>query len=244
MPEQVIICPHCNKEIPLTEAISHQIKEELRREFDVALKKKDLELAEKEKSLAQRLKEKEEEFAGRIKLETTRLEKEAKQRAEQAIAVELKDLQAQVTEKERKLLEAQKAELEFRKQRRDLEEKQKNVELEMSRKLDQEKTKIRQEALESLSEEHRLKDLEKDKKIGDMLKQIDDLKRKAEQGSQQLQGEVLELELEEILKANFPFDQIEPVAKGKRGADLLQRVHNPSGQYCGTIIWELKSTKG
>jgi len=77
-----------------------------------------------------------------------------------------------------------------------------------------------------------------------MLKQIEDLKRKAEQGSQQTQGEVLELELEEMLKANFPLDSLEPVGKGKRGADILQRVHNQSGQYYGTIIWESKRTKG
>ena len=77
-----------------------------------------------------------------------------------------------------------------------------------------------------------------------MVKQIEELKIKAEQGSQQAQGEVLEIELEQMLKSAFPYDIIEPVPKGIKGADVLQKVNNPMGQYCGTIIWESKRTKG
>jgi hypothetical protein len=171
------------------------------------------------------------------------LEQESNQKAKESVALELKDLNEQLKEKENKLQESQKAELEFRKQRRELEEKQKSIELEMARKLDEEREKIREETVKSVSEQQRLKDLEKDKKISDMLRQIEELKRKAEQGSQQMQGEVLELELEEILITNFPLDQIEPVAKGKKGADILQKVHNQHGQFCGSIIWESKRTK-
>jgi hypothetical protein len=244
MADQVIICPHCHREIPLTEAISHQIREQLRKEFDSEVNKKEQELFQKEQALSEKEKVMEEDFAQKIKIEKAKLEEEAKKKAEQTIAVELNDLKAQVTEKDQKLLEAQSAELELRKQRRELEERQRILELEMTRKLDDEREKIREETLSIFTEEHRLKDSEKDKKISDMLKQIEDLKRKAEQGSQQTQGEVLELELEEMLKANFPLDNLEPVGKGKRGADILQRVHNQSGQYCGTIIWESKRTKG
>ncbi len=93
------------------------------------------------------------------------------------------------------------------------------------------------------SDEHRLKDLEKDKKISDMLKTIEELKRKGEQGSMQTQGEVLELDLEGLLKTQFPSDDIQPVPKGMRGADIIQKVHSRTGQYCGTIIWETKRTK-
>ena len=76
-----------------------------------------------------------------------------------------------------------------------------------------------------------------------MKNQIEYLKRKAEQGSQQLQGEVLEMELEELLNKNFPYYTIMPVPKGLRGADVIQNVCTPSGQQCGTIIWESKRTK-
>jgi hypothetical protein len=243
MTNQVITCPYCQKEIPLTEALSHQIKEDLRKEFDTEIKKKEQDLAQKEQGLIKKEKFLEEDYARKLKMEKARLEEESKQKAKESVALELEDLSEQLKEKEQKLQESQKAELEFRKQRRELEEKQKSIELEMTRKLDEEREKIREEALKSVSEQQRLKDLEKDKKISDMLRQIEELKRKAEQGSQQTQGEVLELELEEILTTNFPFDQIEPVAKGKRGADILQKVHNQNGQFCGTIIWESKRTK-
>ncbi len=85
--------------------------------------------------------------------------------------------------------------------------------------------------------------MEKDQTIASMQKKIEELKRKAEQGSQQLQGEVQELELENLLRAKFPFDTIEPVPKGEFGGDVLQRVVSPGGQPSGTILWESKRTK-
>jgi len=124
-----------------------------------------------------------------------------------------------------------------------LEEKEKQQELDIARKIDEERKEIELETAHRISEENRGKDLENEKKMSDMRKQIDDLKRKAEQGSQQTQGEAVELELEELLRQNFPYDQIEPVGKGFKGADIFQRVHNFSGQLCGTIIWESKNTK-
>lgn len=250
MADQVIICPYCKKEIPLTEAISHQIKENLRKEFEAEAKRKAQELAEKEQVLSIKEKELEnskksleEQVTKMVQLEIERLEKEAKQKAEEAATMELKDLRAQIEEKDKKLQEAQKAELELRKQRRELEESKRTFELEMIRKLDEEREKIREAASKSLMEDHNLKISEKEKQIEDMRKQIDELRRKAEQGSQQMQGEVLELELEDILKENFPLDYIEPVPKGIKGGDILQKVNNQSGQYCGMIIWESKRTK-
>src|SRR5271170_5536385 len=88
-----------------------------------------------------------------------------------------------------------------------------------------------------------LKVREKEEQIISMQRQIEELKRKAEQGSQQLQGEVQELELEGILRARFPRDTIEPVPKGEHGGDVLQRVSGAAGQNCGTILWESKRTK-
>ena len=78
---------------------------------------------------------------------------------------------------------------------------------------------------------------------GDLGNQLEDAKRTAEQGSQQTQGEVLELEVEQFLRATFPHDDIQPVAKGKRGADVVHTVYTPTGHRCGTIIWESKRTK-
>lgn len=250
MSAQVIICPHCHKEIPLTEAIFHQIRGELLKEFEAESKKKEQEIAQKvealnarEQALEDAKRTLDEEIAKKLAIEKEKLASEAKRRATEAAALEMKDLLEQIEEKDRKLEEARKAELELRRQRRALEEREKAIELEMARKLDEERARIKDEALKSATEEHRLKDLEKEKQINDMRKQIEDLKRKAEQGSQQAQGEVLELDLEEILKANFPLDHIEPVPKGIRGADVLQKVHNRFGQHSGMIIWESKRTK-
>jgi len=120
---------------------------------------------------------------------------------------------------------------------------QKSFEMETVRKLDKEREKIKEEAVKIFSEDHRLKDAEKDKKLQDAIKANEELHRKLQQGSQQTQGEVLELELEELLKTNFPLDTVEPVPKGIRGADVLQKVYNQSGQLCGMIVWESKYTK-
>jgi hypothetical protein len=99
--------------------------------------------------------------------------------------------------------------------------------------------KAKQEAEDGL----KLRLLEKEEQRSSMQRQIEELKRRAEQGSQQLQGEVLELELEASIRAKFPRDLIEPVAKGEFGGDVLQRVLGPHDQHCGTILWESKRTK-
>ena len=117
------------------------------------------------------------------------------------------------------------------------------MQLEIERKLDAERKTIRESTQKDMAEEHRLKEAEKEQQLTAMRKQIDDLKRKAEQGSQQMQGEVLELELEALLTTRFPTDTVEPVPKGVHGGDVLQRVHEGNGNSCGTIIWESKRTK-
>lgn len=250
MPDQVITCPHCHKEIPLTEALSHQMTEQLRQQFEAEAKKKDEDIAKKVETLTAKeaaLAADRESFATQVaekaKVEAEKLVKKAEDRLKEASAVELSDLHESLDEKSKALKDAQNKELELRKQQRELESQREAFELEMQRKLDEATDKIKQEALKKADEAHRVKDLEKDKQINDMLKQIDELKRKAEQGSQQTQGEVIELELEDILKSAFPIDEIVPIAKGRTGADILQHVCDRTGRRCGTIIWESKNTK-
>lgn len=209
-----ITCPNCGHIIELTEAFTHQVEEKLRAEFNKRL------------------------FAQKAELE-----RKIRQEAEERLAVELKDLRLQNDEKERKLREAQQIELELRRRQRELEEREKNIQLELERRLDEERTRVWNDAAAKLAQEHRLKDAEKDKQISDMLRQIEDLKRRAEQGSQQAQGETLEVELENLLRATFRTDEILPVPKGVRGADVIQHVKTPLGNFCGTILWESKRTK-
>ena len=198
---------------------------------------------EKKKHVEDSEKAIDQQVADKLKTEREKLKQEAKREAESAILIELRDLKEQIADKDKKIEKLQDNELEFRKKMRELEEQKKNVDLEVERKIDERRKEIEQKSIEMFTEQHRLKDLEKDKKVSDMLKTIEDLKRKAEQGSMQTQGEVLELDLESFLKTKFPIDEIEPVPKGKHGADILQKVYSRSGQHCGTIIWETKRTK-
>lgn len=166
-----------------------------------------------------------------------------KKEAQDKVSLDLKDLKSQLAEKDKRLKQAEDNELELRKRQKALEDREKSFELERQRTLDQERKKIWEDASKKLLEEHQLKDADKDKQMEDMRRQIEELKRKADQGSQQAQGEVLEIELENLLFANFRTDEIKPVPKGIKGADVTQRVITQHGNYCGTILWESKRTK-
>lgn len=255
MAEQTIICPFCKKEIPLTQAITHKIEAELRKKLEDDFNKQNSELSKREEALlakeqvvaksAQEVNKKiEDEVARKLVLEREAILKEAKNKVEAENFLQIKALQEDLESKEKKLRETQQNELALRKQKADLEAREQNVELEVARKVDSERVNIYSEASRKAAEEYQLKDKDKDKKIADLRSQIEILNRKMEQGSQQAQGEVLEIELEQMLKSAFPYDVIEAVPKGIKGADVLQKVNNPMGQYCGTIIWESKRTKG
>jgi len=132
------------------------------------------------RELEEAKKVREEKVAETLKAERETLKGQARKEVETALQLEIEDLQAQNSEKEKRLQEAMKAELELRKKARELEEQKRNAEVEISRRIDGEREKIRRETLEAFSEEHRLRDLEKDKKIGDMLKTIEELKRRGD----------------------------------------------------------------
>jgi hypothetical protein len=157
--------------------------------------------------------------------------------------VELSDLRSARLSAEANLRASQQAELRLLQEKRDLDAQKAALELEVVRRIEAEQTVIREQAISDAEEEHRLKDAEKDRKLQDVLRLNDELRRKVQQGSQQAQGEVLESSLEELLRAQFPLDTIDAVAKGVHGADLLQRVYTRSGHCCGAIVWESKNTK-
>jgi hypothetical protein len=182
-------------------------------------------------------------FQTRLKAETTAIEASLRGAARAEADAEIQELRAALTDRERLIQQAHAAELELRKERRDLQQQRDALTLEVTRRIDAERTSIVEDAVRRTQEEFRLKDAEKDRRLQDALRVNDELRRKLEQGSQQSQGEVLEASLEQLLKLQFPFDVIESVGKGVRGADILQRVHTRTGQYAGTIMWEAKNTK-
>lgn len=179
------------------------------------------------------------------------LKEEASLEAEKKIRAEiegenklkLQNLENTIKEKDKKLDDSRQNELKLLEDKRKLEDDKKDLELEVQRKLDEGRAQIEEKAYQKADEDHKFKDLEKDKLIGDLKKSLEDAQRKAQQGSMQTQGEVAELDLEETLRSNFKDDEIVPVAKGKNGADVKQIVKTQRGTVCGVILWESKNTK-
>ncbi len=250
MDEQVITCPQCGYEIPLTEAISHRVREELEREFQarMAVQRKELEKREKEllsreKALQEASNRIEEELEKRLAGERQKLEKTAREKARAEYEVEIKGLQEELKEKGERLKEMKEAELRLRREQRKLEEEKESLELEVARRLERERKSLEEDLRKRMSEEFVLRQREYEEKIRGLTEQIGELKRQAEQGSQQAQGEAMERQLEEDLRTAFPQDRIEPVSVGKRGADVVHAVYDGVGRECGTILWEAKRTK-
>ncbi len=248
--QSLITCPHCRHEFPLSEAVAQRIRGDLSREFEERRQVAEAAMMEREKSVRDHLAQLETqrqnldtELARRMVAERQKLLVAAAQQEREKISIEFRDLQGQLAEQRLKLDTARQTELELRKQQRLVEERAQQLELEVARKLDAERGKIAETARAQSAEEHKLRLAEKEQLIAGMQQQIEALKQRAEQGSMQLQGEVLELELEQNLRSEFLTDVIEPVAKGVRGADVLQRVRTNQGLECGSILWETKRTK-
>ncbi|HEX7226214.1 MAG TPA: DUF2130 domain-containing protein, partial [Candidatus Binatia bacterium] len=136
-----------------------------------------------------------------------------------------------------------KAQADVLRKQRELDDLKREVELTIEKRVQESLTATREQARKETEEELKFKVLEKEQTISSMQRQIEELKRRAEQGSQQLQGEVQELELENLLRSKFPRDSIQPVPKGEFGGDVLHRVNGALGQSCGFILWECKRTK-
>ncbi|MEE9391948.1 MAG: DUF2130 domain-containing protein [Planctomycetota bacterium] len=244
-----ITCPACKTDFEISSALRMQLDAKIRSELAVetatkesAIKKAQLQL-KKDQS---KLQDSEEEIAqlvkAGIKTETHRLATQAKKQAMADLAVETEAHAQELKETQSKLKESQANELQLRKNERDLKSREEAMKLQVARQMDAERTQIIDEAKKQQAEQQQLTDAEKEKQISGLRETIDLLKRKAEQGSQQLQGEVFELALEELLEASFPTDSVVPVAKGVRGGDVHQTVLNRAGLDCGQIMWETKRT--
>jgi hypothetical protein len=245
-----IACPKCGAEIPLTEAVSHRIREQLaadferqRQEQNAALTARENKLNALQERLDQRSQSLDAAIAKQLDVERAKIAAEAARKAEEKVGTDLRDLRVQLGEQKEKLRLAQEAELELRKRKREIEETGENLKLELARQLDAERGKIAETARQQILESERLKLNEKDNKIQDLQKQIDLLQQRASQGSMQAQGETLELTLEADLHAAFPYDEIVEVKKGERGADVKQQVRTNAGLDCGAILWEAKRAK-
>jgi len=257
MTETTITCPSCRTEIKLTESLAAPLLEATRKQYEQQLADKEAGIADRETAVraqeaanAKTLENIEEQVTGRLKNERAAIAAAEAKKARDALADDIAKVREEksavdelLKDRDGKLAEARKNELQLRQDRQRLQEEKENFELEKQRAIDEERTKIRESAQKDADEQSRLKLAEKDKTITDLQVKLQDALRKAEQGSQQLQGEVQELDLEVLVRAAFPTDNIEAVPKGEHGGDVLHRIIGPAGQPCGTMLWESKRTK-
>lgn len=257
MTEPTIVCPSCKTEIKLTESLAAPLIESTRRQYeqriaekDADIRKREAAVKEQQAALAKAQESIDEQVVARLKTERAAIAAEEAKKAKMALSTdldqkarELADLEEVIKQKDAKLTEAQKAQAELIRKQRELDDAKREMDLTIEKRVQESLGATREQAKKEAEESLKLKVAEKEQTISSMQKQIEDLKRRAEQGSQQLQGEVQELELESMLREKFPQDSIEPVAKGEYGGDALQRVIGPMGQSCGAILWESKRTK-
>ena len=185
-----------------------------------------------------------------LELERERLATEEARKARALFAVdinqkarEVAELQDVLKERETRLAQAQRAQADLIRKERELGDARREIDLTIEKRVQEDLAAVRSKATQEAEQTLKLKVLEKEEQLASMRRQIEILKLRAEQGSQQLQGEAQELELELLLRAKFPRDAIEPVPKGEFGGDVLHRVKGPLDQYCGTILWETKRTR-
>ena len=207
-------------------------------------------MREREALLAKSQERFEEQVADKLKLERSKIVAEEARKARLALAndldqksKEIREIQEILKHKDEKLAEAQKVQADLLRKQRELDDAKRELDLTIEKRVQEGLAATRDQAKKEAEEGLKFKVMEKEQTIASMQKQIEELKRRAEQGSQQLQGEVQELELEAMLISKFPLDQISPVAKGEHGGDVLHRVAGSFGQACGTILWESKRTK-
>jgi hypothetical protein len=255
--EPILHCPNCNHEIKLTESLAAPLLDESRRRFQEQMALKDAEVTRKldalrteQQELAKAREQVEEQIQQRLATERIQLASVEARKAREAIAAELQAKAAEAAELRRalesnnaKLAEAQQAQADVMRRQRALDEEKRELDLTVEKRVHASVNDIRAKAKQDADEAARLRVLEKDQTIESMARTIEELKRKAEQGSQQSQGEVLELDLEELLRGRFPTDLIEPIGKGELGADVVQQVNGSIGQSAGIILWESKRTK-
>ncbi|MGO4876738.1 DUF2130 domain-containing protein [Pedobacter psychrotolerans] len=249
-----IKCPNCAHVFPMEEAMAEDYKKELREKMVTFTRQKDEEFQRKLAAMEHDKQLQQKAFELKLAEEKTKLKDDLEGNLRKSIAADfetkLQMLEGNAKDNEEKLKLAREKELEFLRREQSLKVKEEEMELAFQRKMQEQRNELVEQIRKQEAEKNSIKDTEHQLRLRELEKQLDDqkklaeeMKRKAEQGSMQLQGEVQELILEELLRSNFPFDLIEEVGKGVRGADCVQVVRNQFGQECGKIIYESKRTK-
>lgn len=249
-----ITCPKCLNQFEAGESMRAEMKDQLNKQMIEWKQGKETEFKQKEQNFQQILKQKEEEAAKRLEAEKRQLQTELQQSIQKKVAEDFENklrlLEENAADSAEKLKMARQKELEFLQKEQALLNKEAEMQVQMQRQLMQEREKLKEQLVKEEAEKLSIKDQEHQLRVKELEKQLEDqkrlaeeMRRKSEQGSMQLQGEVQELMLEELLERTFPFDRIDEVGKGVRGADCIQVVRNQLGAEAGKIIYESKRTK-
>ncbi len=245
-----ISCPKCGEVIRLDETLAGPMISRIKANANKAIKKAaddaDLRVAEAKK-LEAKAAAKERELADRegslqtlvdrkIAAERPKIAAAERENLLKELSPELEAERAKTKALQAKLTTSQKAELDLRREKDAVDQRAKDIDLEIARKVDEQRNAIQEQARNDVEEAHRLEIAEKDKKLSDTVQKLEEAQRKATQGSQQLQGDVLEIDFESTLRRMFPQDTIEPVKTGVRGGDILQRVLGEMCRPVGTIF--------
>lgn len=231
-----IKCPECGKEFEPNESIREEVQKELR------------------SKMTEWQKQQQQKFEQQLQDERKKVQQDAEEQIRKSITADFENqlrlLEQNNKDNEEKLKQARQQQLEFLKKEQELKNKEAELELSVQKKLQEEREKLageirklEEQRIAAKETEFQLRLKEMEEKLEAQKKLAEEMRRKAEQGSMQTQGEVQELLLEEMLRSAFPFDVISEVGKGVRGADCIQTVRNNFGQECGKIIFESKRTK-
>lgn len=250
----IITCPNCQYQFEPGDSMRDEIQKELRNQMLDWQNKKDQEFKIKEQSFQQLLSDKEKEAAVKLEEEKKKIQTQLQESIRKSVSSDfenqLKMLEQTAADNAEKLKESRKKELEYLQKELALQNREAELQINVQRQLMEEREKLKEQLIKEEAERISVKDQEYQLRLKELEKQLEDqkrlaeeMRRKSEQGSMQLQGEVQELMLEELLSSSFPFDKIEEVGKGVRGADCIQVVRNQFGIETGKIIYESKRTK-
>jgi len=249
-----INCPECGTEININKALYAQLETEIKGRFDTevqthrqkyqqaveVLKQKELKLRQQESILEEKVQK---ELQVRLTQEKTQLELAIKEELESAQKERIGLMEKELEEKSLQLIELNRSRAQVEQLKREKEEMEEKIRYEAQKELNTLLDRERQKIHKLVQDQNELKFKEKEKQLSDLKQKLEEARQKAQQGSQQSQGEIQELAIESWLEVHFPFDTIEEIKKGARGADCIQTVNTREVQNCGTIYYESKRTK-
>lgn len=236
-------CPQCQCEIDVNELFAKQVLEAHEIQLKNAIETKEKEFQTKVDSFEKKIQEARANYKKRLDEDHEKITAEVNKKIKKDYESMISALKKEVDEKSDIIVKSKMDEIALLKQKKELEEKQQLLELDVLKRLEEERQKIKNDAIQKAEEMHRFKELESQKTIADLQKTINELNIKISKSSQQLQGEVAELEVESSLQSHFTNDSIIPVPKGVKGADAIETVISPTGIRSGKIIIESKRTK-